>query len=187
MAPLDSVLATNLSDDPYLALLGPSPVGRTTAFRMRFALNAAVLAPSIHNTQPWRFRIYDGSAPHVDLLMDTGRGLSALDPSHRQLVISCGAALASYQLGLLGCGLTARIEPFPVSGGPAIVARIHVSPRPGPDPQAREMWPVMRQRRTYRGPMSAAPVELWLRHRLIRMAAAAAQLHFVPNEQWRTV
>jgi hypothetical protein len=186
MAPLDSVSTTNLSDDPYLALLGPPPVGKSVSFRMRYALNAAVLAPSIHNTQPWRFRLYDESPPHVDMLMDTGRGLSSLDPAHRQLVISCGAALAAYQLGLLGCGLAARIEPFPADSGPATVARIHVSERPGPDLQARAMWPLLRQRRSYRGPLSNGSIELWLRHRLIR-EAAPTQLHFVPSAQWRTV
>src|ERR1700712_1456079 len=35
--------------------------------------------------------------------------------------------------------------------------------------------------------MSKAPIELWLRHRLIREAAPATQLHFVPPSQWRTV
>jgi hypothetical protein len=187
MAPLTSVPVTNLSDDPYLALLGPPPVGETVSFRMRFALNAAVLAPSIHNTQPWRFRIYDGSAPHVDLLMDAGRGLASLDPDHRQLVISCGAALAAYQLGLRGCGLAAAIEPFPADGGPAAVARIHLTERPGPDLQARELWSALRERRSYRGPMTDAPIELWLRHRLTRVAAPGSLLYFVPTAQWHTV
>ena len=187
MAPLSSVPVTNLSDDPYLALLGPPPVAETVSFRMRFALNAAVLAPSIHNTQPWRFRIYDGSAPHVDMLMDAGRGLVSLDPDHRQLVISCGAALAAYQLGLRGCGLAARIEPFPDGGGPATVARIHLTERPGPDLQARAMWPALRERRSYRGAMTHAPIELWLRHRLSRVAAPATLLHFVPSAQWQAV
>jgi hypothetical protein len=187
MAPLSSIPAPNLSDDPYLALLGPPPVGETVSYRLRFALNAAVLAPSIHNTQPWRFRVYDGRAPHVDLLMDAGRGLSALDPSHRQLVISCGAALAGYQLGLLGCGLAARIEPFPAGDQPATVARIHLRERPGPDLRAREMWPALRGRRSYRGPMTDAPVQLWLRHLLMRVAAPGSLLHFVPSVHWRTV
>jgi nitroreductase len=187
MAPLSSVPVTNLSDDPYLALLGPPPVGETVSFRLRFALNAAVLAPSIHNTQPWRFRVYDGPAPHVDLLMDAGRGLVALDPNHRQLVISCGAALAAYQLGLRGCGLAPRVEIFPASAGPSTVARIHLSDRAGPDLQARGMWPALRERRSYRGPMTDAPIELWLRHRLTRLAAPGSLLQFIPNAQWQAV
>jgi nitroreductase len=187
MAPLNSVPMTNLSDDPYLALLGPPPAGQTVSFRLRFALNAAVLAPSIHNTQPWRFRIYDGPAPHVDMLMDASRRLVSLDPNHRQQVISCGAALAAYELGLRGCGLAARIEPFPTDGDPATVARIHLTERPGPDLQARELWPALRERRSYRGPMTEAPIELWLRHRLTRLAAPGSRLHFVPSAQWRTV
>jgi nitroreductase len=187
MAPLISTPVMNLSDDPYLTLLGHPSGGQTVAFRMRFALNAAVLAPSIHNTQPWRFQVHDGPHPYVDLRMDAGRGLSALDPAHRQLVISCGAALAGYEVGLLGCGLAPRFEPFPADGGPATVARIHVRDRPGPDIRARELWPVLRERRSYRGPMTDAPIELWLRHLLNRTAAPAAQLHFVPASAWHTV
>jgi hypothetical protein len=187
MAPLSSIPAPNLSDDPYLALLGPPPVGETVSYRLRFALNAAVLAPSVHNTQPWRFQIHDGPLPHVDLLMDAARGLEALDPSHRQLVISCGAALAGYQVGLLGCGLAPRVEPFPAGSDPATVARIYLHERPGPDMRARGMWPAMRARRSYRGPMTDAPIQLWLRHRLIRVAAPGSLLHFVPTKQWRTV
>jgi hypothetical protein len=187
MAPLNSIRVMNLSDDPYLALLGPPPIGQTVLSRMRFALNAALLAPSIHNTQPWRFRIHDGSAPYVDLLMDAGRGLEALDPAHRQLVISCGAALAGYEIGLRGSGLSARIEPFPADGGPSALARLHVSERPGPDPRARELWPTLRERRSYRGPMTIAPIELWLRHVLNHVAAPTAQLHFVPSGEWQKV
>jgi nitroreductase len=187
MAPLSSVPVTNLSDDPYLALMGPPPVGESVSFRLRYALNAAVLSPSVHNTQPWRFRIHDGSDPYVDLLMDAGRGLTALDPAHRQLVISCGAALAGYRLGLLGCGLAVRIESFPAAAGPNVAARIHVSERLGPDLEARKMWPFLRTRRSYRGPMNGAHIELWLRHRLIRVATPFALLRFVPREQWRTV
>jgi hypothetical protein len=186
MAPLSSLPAPNLSDDPYLALLGPVPAGAPVAYRMRFALNAAVLAPSIHNTQPWRFRLHDGVDPYVDLLMDTSRGLPALDPANRQLVISCGAALAAYQVGLRGCGLTANIGP-PLSGDePGLVARIHVSERGEADQSAREMWRWLRERRSYRGPMTDKPIDAQLQTALAG-AAAPALLHFVPEDTWRSV
>jgi hypothetical protein len=61
--------------------------------RLRFALNYAVLAPSSHNSQPWRF-IVDGDT--VMLCADRTRALSVVDPFDRELVISCGAALFNY-------------------------------------------------------------------------------------------
>src|SRR5690242_374482 len=94
---------------------------------MEFALHAAVAAPSVHNTQPWRFRLTDGAEPALDLLLDPTRELPALDPSHRQLVISCGAALAGYEIGLRSCGLEPHVEFLPPGGGDSCLARVRVS------------------------------------------------------------
>jgi hypothetical protein len=56
----------------------------------RKAVERASLAPSVHNTQPWRFVV----RPTVlELHADSDRQLRALDPTGRQLVISCGCAL----------------------------------------------------------------------------------------------
>ncbi|MFR9749646.1 Acg family FMN-binding oxidoreductase [Nocardia sp. 004] len=57
---------------------------------MLAALQLATRAPSVHNTQPWRW-VFDGVRLH--LYTDTDRLLSATDPLGRQLVISCGAML----------------------------------------------------------------------------------------------
>ncbi|MDX6584329.1 MAG: hypothetical protein QOI10_3513, partial [Solirubrobacterales bacterium] len=54
------------------------------------ALELAVRAPSLHNTQPWRWRVGDES---VQLYLDQARQLPATDPEGRELIISCGAAL----------------------------------------------------------------------------------------------
>jgi len=62
--------------------------------RLRFALNYAVLAPSTHNSQPWRF-IVDGDT--VMLCANRTRALPVVDPFDRELVISCGAALDADQ------------------------------------------------------------------------------------------
>ena len=44
---------------------------------LRLAAGRAALAPSIHNTQPWRFRIREDT---LEMLVDPGRQLEVIDP-----------------------------------------------------------------------------------------------------------
>ena len=57
---------------------------------VRSALQLAARAPSVHNTQPWKWRVGDSS---VELLADEARRLRATDQDGRDLMLSCGAAL----------------------------------------------------------------------------------------------
>ena len=54
------------------------------------AAQFAGLAPSIHNTQPWRWRLV---GPVLELRAERQRQLGVTDPSGHLLLISCGAAL----------------------------------------------------------------------------------------------
>ena len=62
---------------------------------------AAVRAPSIHNTQPWTFT---ASPDGLELRLDRERALPVLDPTSRQQVISCGAALEFAVVALAAAG-----------------------------------------------------------------------------------
>ena len=73
------------------------PAAGTTADKARFAVNYAILAPSSHNTQPWRFVII-GSELLVSA--DRTRSLPNIDPFDRELIISCGAALFNLRVAL---------------------------------------------------------------------------------------
>jgi nitroreductase len=57
---------------------------------LRAAAEAAQIAPSIHNTQPWRFVV---AADRLELWADRRRWLPLLDPDGHMLLLSCGAAL----------------------------------------------------------------------------------------------
>ena len=85
------------------------------------AVDLARLAPSVHNTQPWRFRV-DGDA--LTLRCDHGRRLEALDPSGRQQVLSCGAALYLAQLALREQGFISEVETFPQPLHADVLARL---------------------------------------------------------------
>src|SRR5271154_3350517 len=71
---------------------------------LRAAAARATLAPSIHNTQPWRFVV---DSARLDLYADPSRRVPAIDPTGRQLAISCGAALFGARAALAGAGLDA--------------------------------------------------------------------------------
>ncbi|HXA58007.1 MAG TPA: hypothetical protein VNW94_02490, partial [Streptosporangiaceae bacterium] len=61
---------------------------------VRFAIEAAIWAPSVHNTQPWWFGTRDlGAGPVISLHADVERRLNVADPDGREMLIGCGAAL----------------------------------------------------------------------------------------------
>lgn len=86
----DPLSAWSISEDDY-------PVRGTATDQMIFCLNYAVLAPSSHNSQPWRFRVESDT---VWLHADRSRTLAFVDPHGREAVISCGSALLNLRLAL---------------------------------------------------------------------------------------
>jgi len=67
-----------------------SPESAVDEQYLRRAVEAATHAPSIHNTQPWRFRLSgDGEQGTVELHADRERSLSVLDPTGRQMLMRC--------------------------------------------------------------------------------------------------
>ena len=74
------------------------------------AVERALRAPSVHNTQPWRWRVDDGA---VRLYADRTRHLVATDPDRRDLVLSCGAALHHLLVALSARGLEAQVDRLP--------------------------------------------------------------------------
>ena len=80
----------------------------------------AARAPSVHNTQPWRFRI---AGDIIELHADPDRILMQIDPAGRELMISCGAALFGLRLGLRQLGCVPTVELWPDPEQPWLVAR----------------------------------------------------------------
>jgi nitroreductase len=68
---------------------------------LRNAVEAAVMAPSSHNTQPWRFRIRGDT---LDILADRERQLRIIDREGRQLLESCGCALYNARVAIHAMG-----------------------------------------------------------------------------------
>jgi hypothetical protein len=99
------------------------PVDGTKAEQLKFLLNYAVLAPSSHNTQPWRFNIINEA---VELYADKTRALPVADPEYRELTISCGAALFHLRIAIRHFGYRDLVEMLPESDNPNLLARIRL-------------------------------------------------------------
>jgi hypothetical protein len=97
---------------------------------LRRAAVRAMRAPSVHNTQPWRMHIAENQ---LLLFTDRARQLKVLDPTSRQLTISCGCALFNARAAIAAQGLGADVTRFPDPTQPDLVARISVIESPERD------------------------------------------------------
>lgn len=121
----------------------------------RWAIEQASLAPSLHNTQPWRFT-WDGSC--FELYGDTRRGLTASDPDGRELVISCGAALFNLRLALRKIGYDASVRVLPDRADPRLLAVVDVTESDPADVTERRAFAAMMRRHTHRGFFDEMPL-----------------------------
>ena len=128
-----------------------------TAFDERLlddALIRAVRAPSIHNSQPWRWQV---GPRGVDLYTDATRRLPRTDPDGRDQVMSCGAALHHLLVALADAGQGARVRRLPDLARPHHLATIEPALHVDVDVDAGLASSIDR-RRTDRRPFRAWPV-----------------------------
>ncbi|MCV7321687.1 Acg family FMN-binding oxidoreductase [Mycolicibacterium confluentis] len=88
------------------------------------ALALAQRAPSVHNTQPWLWRLGDEG---VHLYADSTHHLPHIDPQRRDLILSCGAALQHFTVALAALGWQAHVHRMPNSANPDHLASIEIS------------------------------------------------------------
>jgi nitroreductase len=121
---------------------------------VRDIVEQAARAPSIHNTQPWRFVAHDDV---LELWTDPSRGLAVLDPSGRARHLSCGAALLHARVAAAGVGLAATVRLLPDAGEPDHLADLDLV-QAEPSPEDRELVGAIAARRTTRAPFSEEQV-----------------------------
>jgi nitroreductase len=129
----------------------PDPQG-TPEETARFVIGTAVWAPSVHNTQPWRFAVRRGE---ISLYADPDRRLAVADPVGREMLISCGAALFNIRLALRYLGWVPDTMVMPDPGRPMLVARIGWSRKVPPAAYERDLYQHVAARRTHRGGFDA--------------------------------
>jgi len=127
----------------------------TKVTSLRRVVELASRAPSVHNTQPWRWRVADGSA--LELHADRSRQLPVADPDGRNLAISCGAAIQHAAVVGSALGLTPDVALLPSPVDPDLLARIEFTPGRTP-PNAQKTLELIETRRTDRRRFTSWPV-----------------------------
>jgi hypothetical protein len=122
------------------------------ADQVNYLIATAARAPSVHNTQPWRFYV---SRYVIEMYADPRRKLHS-DPVGREMFISCGAALFGLRLAVRSLGYLPEVELLP--DPPRLVARVRLGAEA---PMTEEEWRMLQalpHRHTHRGPFEARPL-----------------------------
>jgi hypothetical protein len=151
----------------------------------RYVVAEAVWAPSVYNTQPWRF-VAEGR--QVSLYADADRALPVADPDGREMMISCGAALFNMRLALRSLGYVPQTCLVPDPSRPALVARVSWRQRAAVSEFERRLSGQVRRRRTHRGAFDPEPLPGGLLAALRAGAARdSAALRIVADDGRRAV
>lgn len=118
-------------------------------------VEAAMHAPSVLNTQPWRFSSYQDG---LDLWADEARRLPVLDPEGRQLRLSCGGALLHARVAARARGLDADAQLLPTPDDPTHLARLRLTRGSAPSPAEQSLAEAILLRHTYRDAFDVSPV-----------------------------
>jgi nitroreductase len=139
---------------------------------------AALRAPSILNTQPWRWRLVGNTA---ELWLDRERQLPNVDPDGRMLMLSCGIALDYALTALRAAGYSGEAHRLDDERQPDRVASLRRGVRQEPE---QVNYRAIYQRRTDRRPFADTPPTA---EDLDQLRAAAerhgAHLHVLREDQ----
>jgi nitroreductase len=143
------------------------------------AVKLACRAPSLYNTQPWRW-VADGAG--LDLFLDVTRVVHA-DRSMREAHIGCGGALEHLRVAMAAAGWIAEVKRFPHPDNPAHLARVTFTPAESVTDDQRRRAAAILKRRTDRLPF-LAPVDWESFEALLRgrIDADVVRLDVLPEE-----
>ncbi|MFE1754662.1 Acg family FMN-binding oxidoreductase [Streptomyces anandii] len=133
-------------------------------------LYSAVAAPSIHNTQPWRFGM-DAGTRSIHVRADRSRALPLTDPRLRAQHLSVGAAVFNLRVAAAHLGWDPVVRLLPDPGDPDLLATVRLGvAMPGAQPSYSMLYDAVARRHTSRMPFTGRPVP---EHIVSEMVAAA--------------
>src|SRR6185369_1146007 len=116
---------------------------------LRDCIQAATAAPSVHNTQPWLFRLRGAG---LEVIVDPRRRLSTVDPQGREMYVSVGAAVFNLRVALAASGWQERTTLLPDPATPRLAAQVALGESRPPTTAARVLAGAIARRRTNRRP-----------------------------------
>jgi len=123
--------------------------------KLKFLIRYAILAPSGHNSQPWKFKLSDDS---IEVWPDFERKRNVVDPENRELYISLGCAAKNIEIAANCWGMmydkTYRIEEKDGLG--VIIFKFKNGVKDGCD---RELFEAIQKRQTNRGEYEIRPLD----------------------------
>jgi hypothetical protein len=145
------------------------------------AVEAAGRAPSIHNTQPWRWRV---TSQALELFTEPARQLPVTDADRRMATISCGAALHHARIALAAEGHQTHVDLLPDSDATDLLARIAVVGEQPVTAAAMRLLQAAEIRHTDRRPTVTEPATAAQIEYLRQVAnAEGVHLHRLTDEQ----
>jgi nitroreductase len=114
-------------------------------------LEAATRAPSVHNSQPWRFVV---GRRRITVHADAERQLRVVDAPGRSLLVSCGAAVMNLRVAAEHLGFHPRVRILPAPDDPTLVATLDVDHRHPRGGRLADLYPAVVARRTNRYPFA---------------------------------
>jgi len=138
------------------------------ADQVGYLIATAARAPSVHNTQPWRFK---ASQDAIELYADPRRKLR-VDQAGREMLMSCGAALFGLRLAVRSLGYLPVVELFPDPARLRLLARVALGAAVPMNEAERRMLEAVPHRHTHRGPFDPGPLPDGLLARLQHHALA---------------
>jgi hypothetical protein len=119
---------------------------------IKAAVQVACRAPSLHNSQPWRW-VVDSAGVH--LFLDPVRVVPSADRSGREALISCGAVLDHFRAAMAAAGWITNVDRFPNPNNPEHLASLDFSPLTFVTDAHRRRADAIGRRRTDRLPLAA--------------------------------
>ena len=136
------------------------------------ALRLACRAPSLHNSQPWRWVLTDDS---VELFADPERFVRGADSTGREALISCGAVLHHFRTAMAAAGWDTAVTRFPTADDPLHLASVQFTAARSVTDEQHARADAILLRHTDRLPFVAPPDPEALMHTL----SAVAENHAV--------